>query len=129
MASSTDQRRDLKFMLRPTLSSFGVVTSDSSLNTPSFLATLPWSQHLFLGDLVFLVATSCSSRDLALCILPFLPQESSWWCRDLEITELTSFLLRLHFSVTTSILLLDWFLLVLAGDFDSAIILYKIIFE
>ena len=65
MASSTDQHRDLKFMLQPASSSFGVATSDSSLNIPSVSATLPWSQHLFLGDLVFLVATSHSCRDLA----------------------------------------------------------------
>ena len=84
MASSIDQRRDLKFMLRPTLSSFsiatsdwcrdlrlvsrpqiGVETSDSSLNVPSVLATLPLSQRLLLGALVFLVATSLSCCDLA----------------------------------------------------------------
>ena len=65
MASSSDQRHDLKFMLRPASSSFGVATSDSSLNIPYISATLPWSQHLFMGDLVFLVATSRSCRDLA----------------------------------------------------------------
>ena len=65
MASSTDQRSDLKFMLRPTLSSFGVATLDSSLNVPSVSATLPLSQRLLLGALVFLVATSLSYRDLA----------------------------------------------------------------
>ena len=65
MASSSDQCRDLKFMLRHESSSFGVATSDSSLNIPSIAATLPWSQHLFLGDLVFLVATSRSYCDLA----------------------------------------------------------------
>ena len=65
MASSTDQRRDLKFMLQPALSSFGVATSDSSLNVPSVSATLPMSQRLLLGALVFLVATSLSCRDLA----------------------------------------------------------------
>ena len=65
MASSTDQRCDLKFMLRPVLSSFGVATSDSSLNVSSVSATLPWSQHLLLGALVFLVATSLSCRDFS----------------------------------------------------------------
>ena len=71
MASSTDQRHELEFMLRPALSSFGVMTSDWScdlrffLNVPSVSATLPWSQSLLLGALVFLVATSLSCRDLA----------------------------------------------------------------
>ena len=65
MASSTDQRRDLRFMLRLASSSFGVMTSDSSLNIPSVSATRPWLQCLFLGALVFLVATLISCRDLA----------------------------------------------------------------
>ena len=63
MASSTDQRRDLKFMLRLVLSSVGVATSDSSLNIPSVSATLPWSECLLLSALVFLVPTSLSYRD------------------------------------------------------------------
>ena len=65
MALSIYQRRDLKFMLRPVLSSFGVATSDSSLNVPSVSATLSWLQRLMLGALVFMVATSLSYRDLA----------------------------------------------------------------
>ena len=70
MASSTDQRRDLKFMLRPALSHSvsqpqnDVATSYSSLNIPFVSATLPWSQRLFLDDLGFMVATSRSCRDL-----------------------------------------------------------------
>ena len=63
VASSTDQRRDLKFMLRPASSSFGVATLDSSLNVPSVSATFPLSQRLSLSALVFLVATSLSCRD------------------------------------------------------------------
>ena len=42
---------------------------------------------------------------------------------------MTSSLLRLHFSFVTSVMLLDWFLLVLAGDFDFVVILCKIMFE
>ena len=65
MVSSTDQRRDLKFMLRPTMSSFSVATSDSSLNVLSVSATLSWSLCLLLGGLVFLVTTLISFHDLA----------------------------------------------------------------
>ena len=104
MASSTDQRRDLKFMLRPASSSFGVATSIWCHDLRFFL------ECSFCLSNSFFVATSIaewfgiSGRNLA-------------------------FLSRLHFSVVTSILLLDWFLLVLDGDFDFAVLLCKIIFE
>ena len=128
MDSSTDQRRDLKFMLRPALSSFVVATSDCCRDLIFFLEC-----SFCLNNSSFVATSIAGCFGFSGCNLTFLSRlglmQPSISPSSLPLTKLKGSLLRLQFSVATSPLLSDWFLLVLSGAFNYVVILCKIKFE